>query len=207
VARSSQSPPTSGLSLDTANEILFPELPAPPVPTQETVYAQLYWSGNEGGSWFDILNTDESPQRSFALCAIHRFGPNISSALVRSAILYFSSHHNGTTPESVRRRYFCDYCESASAAIDKGFYIEYLYGCYLMCLAEMSHQKTHVPGDHAPGFLSSYRQLTGSVVEGVLTSEEREVFGRAYEVILDLTLAMDRGQRDELERIGVAEYS
>jgi hypothetical protein len=47
----------------------------------------------------------------------------------------------------------------------------------------------------------------GGVVEGVLTSEEREVFGRAYAVILDLTLAMDRGQRDELERIGVAEYS
>jgi len=64
-----------------------------------------------------------------------------------------------------------------------------------MCLAEtVSHQKTHV---HATGFLSSYWQLTGSVVEGVLTSEEKEVFGRAYEAILDMTL--DRGQRDELE--------
>jgi hypothetical protein len=64
-----------------------------------------------------------------------------------------------------------------------------LYGCYLMCLSEISC-KRKLSGDfenHAKGLLISYQQLEkpGSLV---FTHEEQHVFGKAYEIISDMTL-------------------
>jgi len=142
-----------------------------------------------GGHWhtsttcFDLLNySPANIPAPLAGCISQRFGTHISSPLVRSAVLYLSSFSTQGTLSPLGSQYLCDFCKYAREAIDTDGYIELLYGSYLMCLSEMGCKRGNFE-NHAQGFLCSYQYLER--LGKVFTTEEKEVFGRAYETILD----------------------
>lgn len=161
---------------------------------------EFFWLTSS--TWFDLLNDSlQNKPHPLAVCASHRFGPHISSPLVRSVILSYSSYRKDHGTISFGIQYLCDFCKYAREAIDQGAYIELLYGCYLMCAQELS--KRNFTGDfqnHAQGFLLSYRQI---VKLGVLTLEEEEVMQRAYGLILQMTMVAtsEWHERDNWRRL------
>ena len=163
--------------------------PHPPIedtlPSLESEYLEFFWLTSS--TWFDLLNDSiQNTPLPLAICASHRFGPHISSRLVRSVILSYSSYRKDRGTISFAIQHLCDFCKYAREAIDQGSYIELLYGCYLMCAQELS--KRNFTGDfqnHAQAFLRCYRRI---VTLGILTLEEEEVMQRAYNLILQMTM-------------------
>lgn len=181
----------SGYNFFNTNSYILCE-PRPPtedtLPTLESSYLEFFWSTSS--TWFDLLNDSiKNTPLPLAICASHRFGPHISSPLVRSVILSYASYRKDRGTVSFAIQYLCDFCKYAREAIDDqgpGAYIELLYGCYLMCSQELS--KRNFTGDfpkHAQGFILCYQRI---VKLGVLTLEEEEVMQRAYHVILQMTM-------------------
>ena len=168
----------------------------PPTPTDQTLcgsdamYMEFYWCTS--GMWFDLTNDRTTDATNpFAVCAVHRFGPHISSNLVRSAILFYSTFRKDQSLSYLGMLYLAQFYEYAKEAIVQGSYVELVYGCYIMCLTEMACRR-RLFGDfekHANGFLMSYRK----VVNGTLTIEEHDAISRAY-VLLTQMIRIPRSQ-------------
>ena len=78
--------------------------------------------------------------------------------------------------------YLAQFFEYAKEAIEQGSYVELVYGCYIMCLSEMTCRR-RLFGDfekHAKGFLISYRKV---VHPGTLTIHEYDAMSRAYDLL------------------------
>jgi len=149
-------------------------------------------------TWFDLLNdriTDV--EHPLAVCAAHRFGPHISSKLVRSALLHYSSFRKERELSYLGMQYLAEFYKNAREAIDRESYAELLYACYIMCLNEMACRRKFA-GDlekHASGFMLSYQKL---IQMSMLTVEECKVMGRAYHLIVQMTyVASSRWHEDE----------
>ena len=159
----------------------------PPTPNDQTLctsdalYMEFYWCTS--GMWFDLINDRTTDATNpLAICTAHRFGPHISSKLVRSAILFYSSFRKDRSLSYLGMLYLAQFFEYAKEAIEQGSYVELVYGCYIMCLSEMTCRR-RLFGDfekHAKGFLISYRKV---VHPGTLTIHEYDAMSRAYDLL------------------------
>lgn len=82
--------------------------------------------------------------------------------------------------------YLARFYEGAREAIERSSYVELLYACYAMCLAEMASKRCFSEDFqiHAQGFMISYQHL---VRTGELTSEESKFVKIAYLMISQAT--------------------
>jgi hypothetical protein len=159
----------------------------PPTPddqmlcASDALYMEFYWCTS--GTWFDLINDRTADATNpLAICTAHRFGPHISSKLVRSAILYYSSFRKDRSLSYLGMLYLAQFFEYARQAIEQGSYVELLYGCYIMCQSEMTCRR-RLFGDfekHAKGFLISYRKV---VHPGTLSINEYDSISRAYDLL------------------------
>src|SRR5271154_1668111 len=173
----------------------------PPTPIDQTLcasdalYMEFYWCTS--GMWFDLINDRTTDATNpFVVCTVQRFGPHISSNLVRSAILFYSSFRKDHSLSYLGMLYLAQFYEYAKEAIEQGSYVELVYGCYIMCLTEMACRR-RLFGDfekHANGFLMSYRK----VVHGTLTNEEHDAISRAYDLLTQMIrIPRSRWHHDE----------
>ena len=174
--------------------------PRPPLeqtlPPFEKLYMEFYW--RTSGMWFDLINDRVSDTaHPLANCAAHRFGLHISSRLVRSAVLYYSSFRKDRQLSYTGMQYLAQFFELAREAIDRESNVELVYACYVMCLCEMTCER-RLYGDfenHADGFMISYENLVRS---GELTLEEYTSMGQAYDLINQMRqVASSRWHQDE----------
>jgi len=151
------------------------------LPPSDSLYMEFYWCTS--GMWFDLINDRTTDATNpFAICTAHRFGLHISSKLVRSAVLFYSSFRKDRSLSYLGMLYLALFYEYATEAIEQGSYVELVYGCYIMCLSEMTCRR-RLFGDfekHANGFLISYQKV---VQAGRLTVEEYDSMSRAYELL------------------------
>jgi len=178
----------------------IPRAPLPPadhaLPSSDGLYMEFYWCTSS--TWFDLLNDRVTDvEHPLAVCAAHRFGPHISSKLVRSAVLHYSSFRKERELSYLGMQYLAEFYQLAREAIDRESYAELLYACYIMCLNEMACRRKFA-GDlekHASGFMLSYQKL---VRMSMLTAEESKVMGQAFYLIQQMTyVAGSRWHRDE----------
>jgi len=184
-------------------DIVLENIPrAPLTPTDHTLsssdglYMEFFWCTS--ATWFDLLNNRITDvEHPLAVCAAHRFGLHISSKLVRSAVLHYSSFRKERELSYLGMQYLAEFYKNAREAIDRESYAELLYACYIMCLNEMACRRKFA-GDlekHANGFILSYQKL---VRMSMLTVEESKVMGQAYELIVQMThVASSRWHQDE----------
>jgi hypothetical protein len=139
-----------------------------------------YW--RTSGVWFDLINNVESgPSHALATCVARRFGPHISSPVVRSAYLYYSSYRIEGGKITVQGMvYLSDYFQQARKAIEMEDYVDLMYASYAICLYEMTSRRffTLEFAKHAEGFLISLEKG-----RKYLTYEEEVVMMSAYEMI------------------------
>lgn len=184
-------------------EIVIECIPRAPLPSHDHIlpssdglYMEFYWCTSS--TWFDLLNdriTDV--EHPLAVCAAHRFGPHISSKLVRSAVLHYSSFRKERELSYLGMQYLGEFYKNAREAIDRESYAELMYACYIMCLNEMACRRKFAVDleKHASGFMLSYQKL---VQMRTLTAEESKVMGQAYHLIVQMThVASSRWHQDE----------
>jgi len=178
----------------------IPREPRPPIdqtlPPFDGLYMEFYWRAS--GMWFDLINDRMSDTaHPLAKCAAHRFGPHMSSKLVRSAVLYYSSFRKERQLSYTGMQYLDRFFELAKDAIDRQSNVELVYACYVMCLREMTcGRKLYGEFEnHADGFMISYENLVSS---GELTVEEYRVLGQAYDLINQMRrVASSQWHQDE----------
>src|ERR1700685_2220013 len=97
----------------------------PPTPDDQTlcasdaVYMEFYWCAS--GMWFDLVNDRTTDATNpLAICTARRFGPHISSKLVRSAILFYSSFRKDRSLSYLGMLYLAQFFQYAKEAIDQG---------------------------------------------------------------------------------------
>lgn len=159
----------------------------PTTPSEQTLpsfdgqYMEFYWCTSS--MWFDLINDHTTNSaHPFAISIAHRFGPHISSKLVRSAVLFYSSFRKDRSLSYSGMLYLAQFYEYAREAIDQDSYVDLVYGCYIMCVAEMTCRR-RLFGDfekHANGFLISYEKVLQT---NTLTMEERNTMSRAYNLL------------------------
>ena len=178
----------------------IPREPRPAVdqnlPPIDGLYMEFYWRAS--GMWFDLINDRMADTaHPLAKCAAHRFGPHMSSKLVRSTVLYYSSFRKERQLSYNGMQYLAQFFELAREAIDRESNVELVYACYVMCLCEMTCGRK-LYGDfenHADGFMISYENLVKS---GELTAEEYLVLGQAYDLIYQMRqVASSQWHQDE----------
>lgn|SRR5277367_387311 len=152
----------------------------------DSQYMQFYWCTS--GIWFDLINDSlVSSKHPLALCAARRFGPHISSSVVRFAVLFYSSYRKeGGKLSYLGMEYLARFYESAREAIAREAYVELIYACYAMCLYELASTR-HYSEDfekHANGFLVSYENLVNM---GSLKGEEYKVMTRVCDMLSGAT--------------------
>ena len=178
----------------------IPRAPLPPtdhaLPSTDGLYMAFYWCTS--ATWVDLLNdriTDV--EHPLATCTAHRFGPHISSKLVRAAVLFYSSLRKEQKLSYLGMQYLAEFYQRAREAIDQEYYVELLYACYIMCLCELACKRKFY-GDfekHASGFLINYQNL---VRTGMLTAEEYNVMGQAHQLLIQMThVASSQWHQDE----------
>jgi len=151
------------------------------LPSCDGLYMEFYWYTSS--MWFDLIN-DRTTNSShpFAICTAHRFGPYISSKLVRSAILFYSSFRKDRSLSYSAMLYLAQFYEYARQAIDQNSYVDLVYACYIMCIVEMTCRR-RLFGEfekHANGFLISYEKV---LLANMLTMEEKTAMSRAYTLL------------------------
>lgn len=163
----------------------------PFTPTDQTLssfdglYMQFYWCTS--GLWFDLINDGMTDAKlPLALCAARRFGPHISSKLVRASVLVYSSFRKERKLSYLGMQYLAQFYQSAKEAIDRESYVELAYACYAMCLYEMAYRRRFSEdfAKHANGFLISVQNMMDKCT---LTAEEYKVMSRAYKMINQAT--------------------
>ena len=178
----------------------IPREPRPPLdhtlPPTDRLYMEFYW--RTSGLWFDLINDRMSDvAHPLAKCAVDRFGPHMSSKLVRSTVLYYSSFRKDKQLSYSGMQYLVQFFELARVAIDRESNVELVYACYVMCSCAMTCGRK-LYGDfesHAKGFTVSYENLVRS---RELTAEEYRVLGRAYDLINQTTqVPSSRWHQDE----------
>jgi hypothetical protein len=173
------------------DETLYRIPPQPHTRTDQTLcssdalYLQFYWL--RSGMWFDLINDGMTGVSDpLGACVARRFGLHISSKLVRSAFLFYSSYRKDGKISCLGMQYLAQFYEGAREAICQESYTELVYACYAICLYEMGSKRMFSDEftKHAKGFLISYQNLVKSCA---LTTEENKVLGAAYEVIMQAT--------------------
>ena len=151
------------------------------LPSFDAQYMEFYWCTSS--MWFDLINDrPTSSAHPFAIFIAHRFGPHVSSKLVRSAVLFYSSFRKDRSLSYSGMLYLAQFYEYAREAIDQDSYVDLVYGCYIMCVVEMACRR-RLFGEfekHANGFLISYEKVLQT---NALTLEERSTMSRAYNIL------------------------
>ena len=162
-----------------------------PTPTDQTLSRidglcmEFYWCTS--GTWFDLVNESmKDAAHPLAMCIAQRFGPYVSSRVVRSAMLFYSSFRKEHQLSYLGMQYLAQFYESAREAIDRESNVELLYACYIICLCEMACRRTLFKefAKHASGFITSYQNVIDA---GVLTTEEDKVMSQAHKLVIQIT--------------------
>jgi hypothetical protein len=178
------------LEEETTMMVPMDMLPAPAdtLSSADSQFMTYYW--RTSGMWFDLINDVKSgANHALAGCVARRFGPHISSSVVRSAFLYYSSYRiEGGNITCQGMIYLSTFCQEARKAIEMEQYVEVMYACYTICLYEMTSKRffTNEFAKHAQGFLLCVEKGRNN-----LTYEEQSVMLPAYDLISN---ALDTAQ-------------